>query len=371
MIEGVPTRFDPRALGAALLLVLGVAACERRAFRDGPRADAPDRRTAPSAARSAPARGSAAAKAASASGAVAPDLELASLPEPCGASDRGETLAPGTSVLVVPVRANYLPARVEAVLPDGTVRVQSWTGNPFTVERDRVYPLDRPQRAAAPAGCYGGCKTGDLWVACLVVSGDEKRVVVEDHSGQERSLARADVVVFEPSLQRQVRSFLGEARRREAFRSAVEAAGRPAVPTGYRPLVGEIVLVASGPRYLTAEVVAVTAEGGSVRWFGDARTPATRPLTDLVPLPRPGIARGPAAAPGDFVLAKARDDHGLDRLALTAEGRLVDPSRSPRQSLEWQPYRVLARGAAGELVLGDHDGRRRTEREAETIRYVR
>ncbi len=371
MMQGMPTRFEARALGAALLVGLVVTACDRRALRDGPRADAVDRRLTSSAVPSTRARSAAPAPVPSASGAVVPDLEFARLPEPCGASDRGGTLAPGASVLVVPIRANYLPARVEAVLDDGAVRVASWTGNPFTVERDRVYPLDLPRPTTAPGGCYGGCKTGDLWVACRVVSGDDRRVVVEDHSGTERSLSRADLVVFEPSLQRQVRSFLVEARSRDAFRVAVEAAGKPTVPAGYLPVVGEVVLVASGPQYLTAEVVAVTPEGCSVRWFGAARTPSTRPLKDLVPLPRPGGARGPAAAPGDFVLAKAREDHGLDRLALSGEGRLVDPSRPPRQSLEWQPYRVLALGAAGELVLGDRDGRRRTERAAETIRYAR
>jgi len=371
MIEGVKARLEPRALRAPLLLALGMAACQSRALRDGPRADVADRPPASSAARAASGRRPAPAPAPSASAARAPELEVASLPLPCGASDRAPTLAPGASVLVAPLRANYLPARVEAVEVDGSVRVKSWTGNTFTVEPDRVYPLDRPHPTAEVAGCYGGCKMGDLWVACRVLSGDERRVRVEDHAGVERSLPRAALVVFEPSLQRQVRTFLAEARYRDAYRAAIAAAGRPAVPAGYRPAVGEVVLVASGARYLTAEVVAVTARDCSVRWFGDARTPSTRPLSDVVPLPRAALDRGPAAVPGDVVLAKAREDHGLDRLALTAEGRLADPSRAPRQSLEWQPYRVLALGAAGELVLGDRDGRRRTERAAETIRYGR
>ena len=259
MIEGVKARLEPRALRAPLLLALGMAACQSRALRDGPRADVADRPPASSAARAASARRPAPAPAPSASAARAPELEVASLPLPCGASDRAPTLAPGASVLVAPLRANYLPARVEAVEVDGSVRVKSWTGNSFTVEPDRVYPLDRPHPTAEVAGCYGGCKTGDLWVACRVLSGDERRVRVEDHAGVERSLPRADLVVFEPSLQRQVRTFLAEARYRDAFRAAVAAAGRPAVPAGYRPAVGEVVLVASGPRYLTAEVVAVTA----------------------------------------------------------------------------------------------------------------
>lgn len=371
MIEGVKARSEPRALRAPLLLALAMAACQSRALRDGPRADVADRPATSSAARAASARRPALAPAPSASAARASELEIPSLPPPCGASDRAQTLAPGASVLVAPLRANYLPARVEAVEVDGTVRVESWTGNSFTVERDRVYPLDRPHPTAEVAGCYGGCKTGDLWVACRVLSGDERRVRIEDHAGAEHTLPRADLVVFEPALQRQVRTFLAESRYREAFRAAVEAAGSPAVPAGYRPAVGEVVLVASGLRYLTAEVVAVTARDCSVRWFGDVRTPSTRPLRDVVPLPRSELDRGPAPVPGDVVLAKAREDHGLDRLALTAEGRLADPSRPPRQSLEWQPYRVLALGAAGELVLGDRDGRRRTERAAETIRYRR
>lgn len=303
--------------------------------------------------------------------ASAAPLAVPELPEPCSRSDRGGALSPGQRVLVAPLRANYFPAQVRRLEASGQVRVESWAGNDFTVERERVYPLGAPAAEGELAGCYGGCRLGELWVACRFLGGDGRRVRVEDHAGVERSLPRADAIVFERDLQRQVRDFFAEQRRHEAFRAALAAAGRPAPPVGHRLVVGEVVLAVTGPKYLTAVVTAVEPRGCTVRWFGSVRTPSSRDCGELLPFPRAGLSLGEPAAPGDFVLAKGREDHSVARLALTAEGRLAEPDAIPRQSLEWQPYRVVSVPAPGLLEVEDREGRRRTERTTETFRFVR
>ncbi|MBN2195647.1 MAG: hypothetical protein JW751_22695 [Polyangiaceae bacterium] len=352
-----------------LLFALSTLGCRENEVRRSPPVNRPHR-IAPTAPRSAAAASASATVHAPPESASAAMSEAMAPPGPCGTSDRGETLTTGQRVLVVPIRANYLVARVKVSGQD-EVRVESPTGNTFSIERARIYPLDRHQAEGDVAGCYGGCKLGDLWVACRVLSGNHERVRVEDHAGVEHSLPRAEAVVFDRALQLQVRQFFVETRRRDAFRDALAEAGRPAPPPGYRPVLGEVVLVDSGPKYLTAEVVGVLPHGCKVRWFGHVRTPSDRPLADLLPFPRAGFSLGETAIPGEFVLAKGRDDHGADRLHLTSDGKLADPASPPPQSFEWQAYRVVAVSEAGTLVVADRDGRQKTERASETFRYMR
>ena len=303
---------------------------------------------------------------------IAPPLRpTEQLPPPCSVSDRIPKLSPNEQVLVAPLRVSFLTATVARVKPGGKVVVRSRHDNEFEAAAEHVYAIRPLHRSIAQEGCYGACRKAGAWTPCRVKQAERQRLVVSDHDGREWRVDRAQMLVFDPSVQERVREFFVRTAHERQFRDVVANAGSPALRSQGDCSKGRVVLGRFGDSYRMAEILAPSTDGCSVRWLASTLGPSTRAKTDLLDWPRPSnTARLPD--PGEIVLAREGSSTKREDLAIDEAAREPSQAKLPAQVwTEWAAARVQAVYPDGRLQLTGANGETRPDRAENVVPFTR
>ncbi|HEY6559389.1 MAG TPA: hypothetical protein VI072_19020 [Polyangiaceae bacterium] len=205
----------------------------------------------------------------------------------------------GERVVVEQTAAVFFEGRVLSV--DGErLRVQtSHAGETLQVASSDAYALSRVGREPRGSG-FAICGVPPAeWQACQVVRKQGATVHVLDASGQPLSVPSNRVLSPTPVTELNLRRHFQRLGERKSFAQALERAGRPAAPQGWKPNLHERVLGRHEGAWFSAIVADVEDETAEVRWRADDRV-SELTFEQLVPEP-------PYALPlkrGDFVLAR-------------------------------------------------------------------
>jgi hypothetical protein len=204
----------------------------------------------------------------------------------------------GERVVVEQTAAVFFEGRVLSV--DGErLRVQTAnTGETLQVSTSDAYALSRAGREPRSSG-FAICGTESTeWQACQVVRKEGASVHVLDAKGQALAVPKHRVLPPTPVTELNLRRHFQRLGERRSFVQALERAGRPAAPQGWKPSMHERVLGRHEGAWFSAVVSDVEDETAEVRWRADDRITELT-FEQLVPEP-------PYTSPlkrGDFVLA--------------------------------------------------------------------
>ena len=207
--------------------------------------------------------------------------------------------ARGERVVVEQTAAVFFEGRVLSV--DGErLRVQTTNaGETLQVSTSDAYALTRAGREPRSSG-FAICGTLPAeWQACQVVRREGATMHVLDAKGQALAVPRDRVLSPTPVTELNLRRHFQRLGERKSFVQALERAGRPAAPHGWKPNLHERVLGRHEGAWFSAIVSDVEDETAEVRWQADDRV-SELGFEQLIPEP-------PYSAPlkrGDFVLAR-------------------------------------------------------------------
>jgi hypothetical protein len=230
-------------------------------------------------------------------------------------------VAPAATGSATPAAASagsrLVAATGRVAFPEGTV--VSTDAEQVTFEHGTADPATgkRPQKTvdrarAWEAGAVADAKVDEAlvcnmaaqsWHPCRVKAVNGGKLTVIDHLGTEQELASAAVVRPDAATQKTFGDFLVVEARRQLFDEAFERAGRPARPDGWKPRVGdELVVHYVGTSWYGAKVIEVHEDKGKVRVTWDGGTWDDRDVAILDVAPRPRAAG--ALKDGQYVLAR-------------------------------------------------------------------
>ena len=169
------------------------------------------------------------------------------------------------------------------------------------------------------------------WRACRVERVSADALAIRDAEGREVRLPRNRVLGPTKLTELNLRRHFDRVDKRRAFAQAVERAGMPRAPRGWRPAPHERVLGYQGSAWYSASIHEIEDDALHVRWQSDGR------VTELT---RPHVVPEPPYQP-----PPTRGDFGL--------------LRPTRPAQPWQPVRVVASNPEGLVVVGV-DGQRRS-----------
>jgi hypothetical protein len=197
-------------------------------------------------------------------------LEKPTSSEPacCGAPG-ARVLARGDQVVVEQTAAEFFEGRVVAVDSE-KLRVQA-PGKPrsLMVESSDAYPLP-PAKHRFEAGQFAVCRAGRLrWVGCRVQAVQGQAISVQDVEGRPLRLSPAEVLAPSPVTELNLRRHFERIRTRAAFARAVERAGAPRAPKGWRAAPRERVLAQRDSSWYSARIHEIEKSGLRVRWDAD------------------------------------------------------------------------------------------------------
>ncbi len=245
-------------------------------------------------------------------------------------ADETPQVSRGERVVVEQSAAEFFEGQVVGV-EDNRLRVQTAdeeeSVDVATADAYRLPPADRDFAVGDVAICG---MAPARWRACRVQTLSADTLVVEGADGKQSRLPRARVLNPTKLTELNLRRHFDRVEKRRAFARAVERAGMPRPPEGWRPSPHERVLGYQGSAWYSASIHEIEDDALHVRWQPDGRvTELTRP--HVVPEP----PYQPLPAKGDFGLLRPK-----------------------RPAQPWQPVRVVASSPEGFIVVGV-DGQRR------------
>jgi hypothetical protein len=271
-----------------------------------------------------------------------------------GAADAGARgVQVGDRVVVENTTASFVEGTVVAVVRD-RARVQlGSTGEIVEQSLSEVYvpsPTDAVPSTPAIAqaalhdakallestplreGSFAVCHMPDArWRGCRIEAVGTAASVVDDEANAAE-LAWHEVLAATPVTMLNVRQRFDRSAKRRAFREGARSAGRPRVPSHWRPSANERVLAERDGAWMVAQIKSMKKNSVRLQWDSDRRL-ADVMLSDLCP--EPPIDFAPTV--GTYVLA-----------------RPTDGARA------WSVMRVESAGASNLVLsdeLGDHHER--------------
>jgi hypothetical protein len=244
-------------------------------------------------------------------------------PAPQRALERGD------HVVVEASAAEFFEARISEVRGD-ELRVQAIAGKQSQlVATSDVYRI--PASGAPPAAGLAICRVADArWIGCRVDGKSAERIRVTDWSGASHELGADRVLSPTPLTELNLKRAFEQRARQSEFTAAVQRAGRPHAPVGWRPQPRQRVIARDGKAWYAAKIHEIEDERLHVAWKADARI-TDLPKTEVVPEP----PHGAPIARGAIVLVRPETEFDA-----------------------WMPLRVQASG--NEIIVENADGDRRT-----------
>lgn len=199
-----------------------------------------------------------------------------SSPPDAQAPPPGPEFQAGDAVVVESSRATFFEGTVRK--PGKTRLLVDASGDsPREIDASNVY-LIQNQPAEVPAGAMAICKVAERkWVGCKVERREDGRVAVIDENGARSELDASAVLKPTAMTELNLRQSFELAVKRKAFLDGAREAGRPVVPKGWVPGLGDRVLVQTSDGYRGGKVqkvrkkgqvsVQVDGEGKDVRAF--------------------------------------------------------------------------------------------------------
>jgi hypothetical protein len=264
-------------------------------------------------------------------------------------SARGRALEVGARVIVENATAAFVEATVVAVVRD-RARVQlATTGEVTDQSLSEVYvPSSEDVVPNAPAtaesaphddarplmaeptlreGSYAVCHMPDnRWRGCRIEATTTRASVVDDEA-TAADLPWHELLVPTPVTELNVRQRFDRNAKRRAFRDGARSAGRPRVPSNWRPGLNERVIAERDGGWVGAQIKGVKRGTARLEWESDRRVSDTN-LAEVCPEPPMDFA----PTVGTYVLAR--------------------PTRGARV---WAVLRIESTGSAM-LVLSDELG---------------
>jgi len=264
------------------------------------------------------------------------------------AASRAHRVEVGARVIVENATAAFVEGTVVAVVRDrarvqlgstGEVSDQSLSEVYVPSSDDlvpRVPPTAEPVRddaqiiMAGPSlreGSYAVCHMPDnRWRGCRIETANARATVVDDEA-TGADLPWHELLAPTPVTELNVRQRFDRNAKRRAFRDGARSAGRPRVPSNWRPGINERVIAERDGAWVGAQIKGVKRGTARLEWESDRRLSDTN-LVEICPEPPMDFA----PTVGIYVLAR--------------------PTRGARN---WAVLRVESTGV-GALVLSDELG---------------
>lgn len=171
----------------------------------------------------------------------------------------------------------------------------------YSVDKAKVFLTGIPPKAAPKVGDFVIVKTSTgSWTGCEVKTADGALLGCEDYYGKTNNADVKSVIVPDAVTSADIKQSLAKAAKHRAFDAAAKAAGRPAVPKGWKPKVKDAVVVLfAGSSWYGGTVEKIDGEKVTIKWDSTVwKDPATKSTNELAPLPK-----GPATVKaGDFII---------------------------------------------------------------------
>jgi hypothetical protein len=240
--------------------------------------------------------------------------------------------ARGDQVVVEQTAAQFFQGRVLEV-ENNQLRVEVSGGRSVLVEPGDAYPLP-PRKRSVPRQ-LAICRTGDRkWEGCRIESLQGSRIFARSAEDQEYSVGPDQVLAPSPLTELNLRRDFQRSRARADFVRAVEKAGQPRAPVGWKASPGERVLARKDNGWFTARVHEIEHDGLRVRWESDGEVIKV-PMENVVPQPRYGsspLMRGdfgllrPTSLAEPWRPVQVRSVEDRDLRVLSLEGELLSTS---------------------------------------------
>jgi hypothetical protein len=217
-------------------------------------------------------------------------------------TDQVDDVKVGDEIVVESGKASFWKGKITKV--EGTKVTYEYGSSKSTdsAEKGDVYVLTQGEhKGTEKPGDYVICRTStSFYGACVVKAVNGAVYVCEDSGGSSHNLSAPEVILPKPATQANIKERIETETKHRNFLAAAKAAGKPAMPAGWKPRPGaDVVALFAGSSWYGAKVTKVTGNKVTVQW-DDKSSPSDRDPGEVAPKP----TAAQKVNPGQYVILR-------------------------------------------------------------------